>query len=420
MSKLAILGGKPVGKIEAPTWPIFDETDVNGVADVVRSGKWDFRGPVEQEFEKKWAAFNHAKYGVACTSGTHAIRIALEVLGVGAGDEVIVPALTWQATAASVLDVNAVPILVDIDPTTYTIDPKKIEEAITPRTKCIIPVHLYCRVADMDAIRAIADKYKLYILEDCSHSHGSKWRGKNIGTLGDIGAFSLQGSKLLTTGDGGALLTNEQKYYDLLQSCKICGRPSYEGAPTIQSGNFRMTEMQASIGLTQLARLKAQNDARVKTMKRLEKDLKGIDCVETLRHPDGVTYQAAYIYAFKYLSEKAEGVDRDVFFDAVRAELSTDAFNHTYIPLTDSPLYRPFSKQTHKISAEYCKAIDPSRFSAPEADKAYYKEGVTLFHTIFLGPEKNVDLIADAIAKVSENLDDLKGMVTSAQTGFEP
>ncbi|MCE5188786.1 MAG: DegT/DnrJ/EryC1/StrS family aminotransferase [Eubacteriales bacterium] len=423
MKKLAALGGKITGTLNTPSWPIFDQRDIDYVGEAVKSGIWAFRGPIEKEFEEKWAVYSGAKYGIACTNGTHAIRMALEALGIGPGDEVIVPALTWQATAASVLDVNAIPILVDIDPTTYTIDPKMVEKAITPRTKCIIPVHLYCRLADMDAIMSIAKKYNLYVVEDCSHSHGSKWRGKGVGTIGDIGAFSLQASKLLNTGDGGILSTNCERYRDLLQSLKICGRPSYEGAPSIQSGNFRMTDLQAALGVTQLEKLPEQNDHRLKNMLRLEQALAGLDCIEILRKPEGITYQAAYNYSFKYISEKAHGIERDVFLRALRAELGQsdekNMFYRTYIPLTDSPLYRPFSKHTHKISDEYCKAIDPARFHTPEANKAYYKEGVNFIHYVLLGPASDMDILSDAIIKVCTHLDELKEVSAAAGLGKE-
>ncbi len=419
--KLAALGGNITGKLNTPEWPIFDQSDIDGVADSVRSGIWAFRGPIEQKFEKAWADYCGAKHGIACTNGTHALRMALEALGVGAGDEVIVPALTWQATAASVLDVNAVPVLVDIDPTTYTIDPAKIIEAITPRTKCIIPVHLYCRMSDMDAIMKIASDYHLFVIEDCSHQHGSMWRGKAAGTIGNIGTFSLQASKLLNVGDGGILLTNDDYYNDILQSLKICGRPDRKGAPAMQSGNFRMTEMQAALGITQLDKFKAQNDLRFSNMNRLEKNLKGLAPIELLRHPDGVTFQAAYNYTFKFISEKANGIHRDVFMKALNAELGLSdeksPITCTYVPLTNSTLYRPFSKQTHKLSDEYCKLIDPARFHAPEANKAHYTEGVTFIHYILLGQPGDMDILADAIIKVCTNLDELQQIAYISKAG---
>ena len=178
MSKLAINGGIPVGVVNVPKWPIFDQTEIDAVTEVVNSGTWGLGGTKVPEFEEKFAAFCGAKYGITAFNGTVTLRLALEALGVGPGDEVIVPGLTFQATAASVLDVNAIPIIVDIDPNTFTIDPKAIEAAISTRTKCIVPVHLYGRVADMDAIMAIAKKYNLFVLEDCAHQHGPEWNGK--------------------------------------------------------------------------------------------------------------------------------------------------------------------------------------------------------------------------------------------------
>lgn len=157
MKKLAILGGTTVGKVATPEWPVYDQREIDAVTEVVKSRKWGIGGTKVREFEEKFAACCGTKYGVTAVNGTVTLRLALEALGVGPGDEVIVPGITFQATADAVLDVNAVPVLVDVDPRTYTIDPEAIEAAITPRTKCIIPVHLYGRVADMDAVMAIAD-----------------------------------------------------------------------------------------------------------------------------------------------------------------------------------------------------------------------------------------------------------------------
>jgi L-glutamine:2-deoxy-scyllo-inosose/3-amino-2,3-dideoxy-scyllo-inosose aminotransferase len=151
MNKLAILGGTPVGSMQFPNWPIYDTTDINAVAEAVKSGVWGFKGERQTELERRFADYCNASHCISASNGTVTLRLALEALGVGPGDEVIVPGFTWQATAAVVLDVNACPILVDVDPDTYTIDPKAVEAAITERTKCIIPVHLYGRMADMDA-----------------------------------------------------------------------------------------------------------------------------------------------------------------------------------------------------------------------------------------------------------------------------
>jgi L-glutamine:2-deoxy-scyllo-inosose/3-amino-2,3-dideoxy-scyllo-inosose aminotransferase len=191
MSKLAILGGKPVSKKCLATSQLRFRPDLERkyLLQTYDSGIWDdwpgVKDSAAARFEKEWAAFNKSKFCALLTNGTHALQVALETLDIGVGDEVIVPGLTWQATASAVCDVNATPILVDVDPETMCIDPKKAEAAITRRTRAIIPVHLYHRMADMDAILRIARRHNLRVIEDSAHTHGSRWDGRGAGSLGD-------------------------------------------------------------------------------------------------------------------------------------------------------------------------------------------------------------------------------------------
>ncbi|NSW91453.1 MAG: DegT/DnrJ/EryC1/StrS family aminotransferase [Firmicutes bacterium] len=410
MSKLAILGGKPIGKINIPRWPFFTQEDVNAVAKAVSSGIWGFRGPYEKEFESAFASFCKTAFSIAVTNGTHSLRLALEALNIGPGDEVLVPGLTWQATAAAVLDVNAIPVLVDIDPETYTIDINKAEQAITSRTKCIIPVHLYGRMADMDGIMKLASKYKLFVIEDCAHQHGAEWNGKRAGSIGDVGSFSLQSTKILNCGEGGVLTTNNSYMKDLLQSLKNCGRRESEGAPTMQSGNYRMTEFQAALLLVQLSRLDEQNAIRDDNAKYLEKRISQIPGIKPMYRNPAINIQAYYNWTFRYYAEEWDNIPRERFFAALSAELEGAVTpGTTYEPLNDSPLYRPFSKKTHKLDEEYFKAINPQRFELPECKKAYSKEAVNFFHTLLLMKREDCAKFADAIEKIWDNRDELKG-----------
>jgi L-glutamine:2-deoxy-scyllo-inosose/3-amino-2,3-dideoxy-scyllo-inosose aminotransferase len=231
-------------------------------------------GPKER-FNEAFAKFTGTKYALSIANGTVTLQVALEACGVGYGDEVIVPGLTWQATAAAALDINAVPVLVDVTEDTWCIDPAKVEEAITPRTKAIIPVHLYGSVANMDAIRRIARKHNLEVIEDCAHKHGGEWKGKKAGSIGDVGSFSFQLSKLLTAGEGGALTTSDPELYERLDALRNCGRrPERDiGAGKgegiygsegdfLQSGNYRLTDFQAALLLEGLRRLPNTQAAR--------------------------------------------------------------------------------------------------------------------------------------------------------------
>ena len=212
MSKLAILGGKPTRAEPYPAWPVHDERDVSAVTAVIRSGHWGgypYPRPQTAEFARRFAEMQGGGYAVVMVNGTVTMEVALRAANVGWGDEVIVPAYTFQATAAAPMSAGAIPVMVDIDPQTYCMDPKQVEAAITPRTKAFIPVHVAAQMADMDAIMDIAERHDLIVIEDAAHAHGAKWRERGAGTIGHFGSFSLQSSKILTTGEGGVLLRRQ-------------------------------------------------------------------------------------------------------------------------------------------------------------------------------------------------------------------
>ncbi|NIA11571.1 MAG: aminotransferase class I/II-fold pyridoxal phosphate-dependent enzyme, partial [Nitrospiraceae bacterium] len=203
--KLAILGGVPVRSEPYPNWPVYDDRDIAALTEVIRSGRWGgypYPGPQTQKFIEKFAELQGGGHPVLMANGTVTMEVAVRAAGIGWGDEVIVPACTFQATAAAPMAAGAIPVIVDINSETYTISPEEAEKAVTPRTKAIIPVHLGAEMADMDAIMEIARAHNLVVIEDSAHAHGAKWRDKGAGTIGDFGSFSLQSSKILTTGEG--------------------------------------------------------------------------------------------------------------------------------------------------------------------------------------------------------------------------
>jgi len=227
MTKLAINGGDPrrdIKKNPWPAWPVWGKEEEVALIEVLNSGIWSYNGPKEREFNQLFAEFTGTKYAICTVNGTVTMQIALEALSIGLGDEVIIPGLTWQATAATIIDVNATPILVDVCDDNWCIDPIEIEKAITPRTKAIIPVHLYGAFCDMDAVMELAKKHKLYVIEDCAHKHGGEWKGKKAGSIGDIGSFSYQLSKHLTAGEGGSVTTNNLELAEKLDALRNCGR----------------------------------------------------------------------------------------------------------------------------------------------------------------------------------------------------
>ena len=209
MGKLAITGGKPTRRKPFSPWPVYTEKEARGLQKVLASRNWGgypFPNKMADAFAQRFARFHGAKYGLAVANGTVAIEIALKAANLQPGDEVIVPAYTWEGTVAPILLLNAVPVFVDIDPATYCLNAKLLAGAVTPKTRAILPVHLAMRFADLDAIGQFAQAHHLVVIEDCAHAHGGKWRNKGAGATGDLGAFSFQSSKLMTSGEGGAVI----------------------------------------------------------------------------------------------------------------------------------------------------------------------------------------------------------------------
>ncbi|MBU2906772.1 MULTISPECIES: DegT/DnrJ/EryC1/StrS family aminotransferase [Arenibacter] len=418
MKKLAINGGIPsrdTNKNPWPKWPVWGKEEEVALIEVLNSGVWSYNGPKEMEFNKLFAEYTGVKHSICVVNGTITMQIALEALGIGVGDEVIVPGLTWQATAATVIDVNATPILVDICEDTWCIDPKEIEKAITPRTKAIMPVHLYGAFADMDAIMAIAKKHNLYVIEDCAHKHGGEWKGKKAGSIGNVGSFSFQLSKHLTAGEGGSITTNDTDLAEKMDALRNVGRrpegDSLIGADKgigdygddgnfIQSGNYRITEFQAAILVEGLKRLPEQNANRDANGVYLNTLLTEIEGVTPLKRDDRETKKAYFNFAFRYDSNKFKNLPIEKFRSALEAELGI-IVDACYEPLNNCSLYVPHTKPSrHKLNDAYWKAIDPKRFSLPVCERIFKEESVCVHHKVLMGTRADMDLVAEAIKKV--------------------
>lgn len=426
MKKLAMNGGVPCRdpiKKPWPKWPVWGKEEERALLEVLHSGVWSYNGPKETEFNRLFAEFTGVKHAICTVNGTLTMQIALEALGIGVGDEVIVPGLTWQATAATVIDVNAVPILVDVSEDTWCIDPKEIEKAITTRTKAIIPVHLYGAFADMDAIMAIAKKHDLYVIEDCAHKHGGEWNGKKAGSIGDIGSFSYQLSKHLTAGEGGSVTTNSTELAERLDALRNCGRRPeaaiLEGVDKgagdygeddgnfIQSGNLRITEFQAAILIEGLKRLPQQNANRDANGDYLNGLLSDIPGVSPIKRDKRETKKAYFNFAFRYHKNKFKGLPIAVFRSALEAELGI-VVDASYEPLNNCFLYLPHTKPArHKLNDAYWKAIDPKRFSLPVCERIFREESVCLHHKVLMGTKADMDVVALAIKKIFEHADEL-------------
>jgi L-glutamine:2-deoxy-scyllo-inosose/3-amino-2,3-dideoxy-scyllo-inosose aminotransferase len=423
MSKLAIRGGVPVRNVRQnpwPRWPLWDAAEKKGLLDVLESAVWSYNGPKERAFNRAFADFIGVKHAICAANGTVTLQLALEALGIGWGDEVIVPGLTWQATAAAVLDINAVPVLVDVLEDNWCVDPDAVQTAITPRTKAVIPVHLYGSFVNMDKILAIAARHHLRVIEDCAHKHGGEWKGRKAGSLGDIGSFSFQLSKLMTAGEGGALTTSDDTLFEKLDALRNCGRrPEIESDQDkgtglygddgnfIQSGNYRITDFQAAVLLEQLRRLPEQNQYRDDNARYLNGLLADLPGVMPMRRDPEESLEAYFNFAFRYQKQHFKGLPVSKFRDSLHAELGT-AVEPCYEPLNSCSLYAPHTKSCrHRVSAEYWQAIDPKRFDLPNARKAYHEESVCLHFSILMDKRSEMDRIAAAIQKIHDQVDEI-------------
>lgn len=425
MSRLALKGGSPVRDVKLnpwPQWPVWDDRYEKALLEVLHSGVWSYNGPKEEAFNRAFAEFIGVKHAVSAANGTVTLQLALEACDVGWGDEVIVPGLTWQATAAAAIDVNAVPILVDVTPETWCIDPARIVEAITPRTKAIIPVHLYGSFADMDAIMDIARKHRLWVIEDCAHKHGGQWKGQKAGSIGDIGSFSFQLSKLMTAGEGGALTTNDPDLYEKLDALRNCGRRPQQdtddkGAGVygdegnfIQSGNYRITDFQAAVLLEALKDLPEQNRVRDANAKYFNAKLSDLPGVCPMQRDEREEIEAYFNFVFRYKAERFKDLPAEPFRQALGAELGC-LVEASYEPLNACPLYCPGTKPwRHKLTEAYFKRIDPKRFELPVCQRVYKDESICFHHTVLMGDTTDMDMVLEAIEKIYDNAEDLKSM----------
>jgi dTDP-4-amino-4,6-dideoxygalactose transaminase len=415
VGKLAITGGSPLRKQPFPAWPMSTREEAAALEDVLTSTKWGgqpFPGKHSVAFAKKFAEVHTAKYAQCVNTGTVAIQAALKAIGIRPGDEVLVPAYTWEGTVGPVLLVNAIPVFVDIDPETYCLDAKLLEKAITPKTKAILPVHLGMRFADMDEILRIAAKHNLKVVEDCAHAHGGMWKGKGAGSMGDLGAFSFQSSKLITCGEGGAVIANNLEYMENVQSYINAGRASVTDQfhHRIIGFNYRLGEFQAAVLGPQLDRLPAQARIREKNMTHFESRMNGTMGIGLLKPDPRITRLAPYGYVLKYFTDQLRDIPRAAFVAALQLE-GVPCDGLFYEPVYKSSLFPLDPADFPALSWGREKPLDLRKmYCCPEAERAAYHEAVWFPHQLFLGTTEDTDAIADAIHKVLENLEEVRNL----------
>lgn len=332
---------KRCNNLSFPAWPQYGEAEEKILLDVLHSGVW-WKTPGDQvyAFEREFAQFIGVDYAIGVTNGTAALEVAVSAIGIGPGDEVIVPDFTFVATASAVLSVGAMPVFVDVNPDTYCINPEEIQKAITPRTKAVIVVHLGGHPADMEAIVDLCRTHQLYLIEDCSHAHGSEWRGKKVGSFGDFGTFSFQQGKLLTAGEGGAVVTNNADLERKARSIHDCGRLPGEWfyAHFNYGSNYRMTEWQGAILRKQLERLPEQGRIRMRNATYLDQELAKIPGITPQRSDPNCTHNGHYAYIFHYDSEKYSDMPLKQFVE--KLEKTGIPIQASYPPLHELDVFQ--------------------------------------------------------------------------------
>ena len=397
MEKLAINGGTPVFgsktiKNYYPPWPVRYPETKEKLIEVYESGKWSLCGKYEQLLMPAFAEYQGAKYSVWMCNGTTTLECALLALGIGPGDEVIVPDITWLATAEAPLYVGATPVIVDVDPETMCLDPAAFEAAITPRTRAVIPVHIYSALADMPRITEIARRHDLFVIEDCAHAHGSRQKGVGIGCYGRVGSFSFQLSKLMTAGEGGCCITSDEEIFDRIFRLSHIGssrlHPGTAPDPSLLCHQYRLTDFQAAIIYDQLQHQPEVFEKRKNNLALFEKLLSGVPGVKLQRSSYADDERGAYFFTMLLqVEELHEGITRN----EVNQALAAEGFNN---------LFEGWGAPLHKMPAWNVPADKYVLKDTPVSEKLMTRQVLVCGHQMLLGPAEMVELAAEAVRKV--------------------
>ncbi len=427
MSKvLAINGGTPVRTRLFPAYNTIGEEEKNAVMKVLDSGNlsqylgaWtgDFLGgPTVRAFEKAWCEAIGVKHAISVNSNTSGLFTAVGAIGIQPGDEVIVSPYTMSASAIAPLVYGGVPVFADIDPSNYCMDPASIESRITPRTRAILVVHIFGHPADMDPIMDLARKHNLIVIEDCAQAPMGKYKGRNVGTIGDLGVFSLNYHKHIHTGEGGVITTNNDRFADRCQMIRNHGEnvtdPKGETDLTNLIGfNYRMTEVECAIGIEQLKKLPSLLQQRLENVAFLNEKLSGFPAFDILAMPGEGSVNTYYVYPVRFRKEVA-GISRDKFVEALKAEIPSAILRETaplvgagYVkPLYLQPIYQQRASWAYH-PALYKGNVDYSPGICPVAERMHFEE---LFTHEYMRPGMSTEDMMDVVNAMEKILDNVK------------
>ena len=409
MAELAIKGGTKIAEeLNKVQWPRLYPQDEAAVVDALRKNYWGGLGDdnlPNRIFEREFSKYHDARYGVTVANGTLTLELSLKSGGINPGDEVLVPAITFVASASAIVSVGALPVFVDVDPYTCQISAAAIEESITPKTRGIVVVHYGGYVADLDAILPIAEKYNLVVVEDCAHAQGSSWRGKKVGSWGTFGSFSFQHSKALSAGEGGIVLTNDEKLYErailMMNIGRKQGQTQYDHF--LSASNWRMGGLQAALLLSQFGRFPEEAKERNRNGAFLAKELNRIPGIKALKQDSRITHRGYYFMIVDF-DEEIFGCSRAKFVEALRAEGVVNVSRGYGRPIYKEPAFA--EKNLRPLLHEKIELPDYNGMNLPNAEK-WASRQVTIFHSYLLGDGTETNLFLEAVMKVKENVDEL-------------
>ena len=391
---LAIHGGPRALNRTAPPWPFFDDTDRNALNEVLESHVWGGYHESVAELERRFAEFHGAEHGIALANGTVSLEIALTAAGINPGDEVIVPPITFVASASAIARIGAVPVFVDIDPETINLNAELVEQSITDRTRAIVGVHFAGHPIDLDRLVELCRQHNLTLIEDCAHAHGAQWHDQRVGSFGAFGSFSFQASKNMTAGEGGILITSDADFAERARAISNQGRRTggawYEHQ--ILGTNARLTGFQSVLLLNQLDRLPQQLATRMERATYLRDRLTSIGGLSPTPAiiDERVSIHSYHVFSMRFETTEWQGVTRDQVVAALQAEGVPVIAGYPH------PIYRNELFQRHQNVVQPC----------PEAE-AYCKSSIWLPHNALLADQDWIDEVISAIEKVRNSADEL-------------
>ncbi len=408
VTKPAILGGTPVfdQTNQWPSWPKSTADDERRLLEVLHGGQWGLESPMTAAFTRRLAEYLGVAHVLPVNSGTAALELAVKALGIGPGDEVIVPAYTFVASATCVLEMGATVVFADIDPDALTICPKSVASLVSPRTKAVIMVHFGGNPCDIEGIKRVVSGKGIALLEDAAHAHGMLYRGQAAGKLGTAACYSYQSSKNMSCGEGGVLVTDDKGLFELAESFhsfgRKPGRPWYEHHHL--SWNHRITGFQSAVLMGQLERLEEETAQRYENAKVLDEGLAGILGQRPQKTGDTGpgTRRAHHVYIWRF-DAQAVGMSRDLFMKALAAEgLAT--FGGYPMPIQQNPMFMEHRYwHRHRPGADAVTGEPDYRNVKTPSASAVCADAVWFNHRCLLGTRAQMQGVVESVARVVEN-----------------